>query len=88
VENVNELCERIIRAAMCVTVELLANIRWETECCLDVCYAVNGAHIEIYWTCKKFCDVLHLKIYNFLHYTLWLKIYVLFCYHLRLDILC
>jgi hypothetical protein len=44
----NEMHERIVRAAKCVTNEMLA-ITWpETEYYLDVCRATNDAHIEVY----------------------------------------
>jgi len=48
VQNVNELRDRIVEAAVYVTSETLANIWQETKYCLEVCHATNGAHIEIY----------------------------------------
>jgi hypothetical protein len=45
-QNVNELHDRIIRAADCVTNEMLASTWQENEYNLDVCSATNGAHIE------------------------------------------
>jgi len=37
----------IVRAAECITNEMLASTCPETEYHLDVCRATNGAHIEI-----------------------------------------
>jgi hypothetical protein len=48
VQNVNELRDRIVRAAECVTNEVLASKWRQTEYRLDVCRATNGAHIELY----------------------------------------
>jgi len=48
VQNVNELLDRIIGAAHCVTNGLLANTWQETEYCLGVCRAASGAHTELY----------------------------------------
>jgi hypothetical protein len=39
----------IVRAAESSIDEMLANSWQETECCLDVCHAINGAHIKIYF---------------------------------------
>jgi len=36
-----------IRAAECITSEMIANTWQETEYHLDVCHATSGAHIEI-----------------------------------------
>jgi hypothetical protein len=44
----NELRDRIARAAERVNNEMLANIWPGTEYRLDVCRSTNGAHIEIY----------------------------------------
>jgi hypothetical protein len=46
VQNVNELRDRTVRAAECVTNEMLVSTWQETEHCLDVCRATDGAHIE------------------------------------------
>jgi len=46
--NVNELRDRISRAAECVTNEMFASTWRETEYRLDVCRATNGGHIEIF----------------------------------------
>jgi len=43
VQNVNELCDRTIRAAECVTSEMPASTCTETEYRLDVCCITNGA---------------------------------------------
>jgi hypothetical protein len=48
VQNANELCDKIVRAAVCVTSEMLAITWLEAECPLDVCSVTNGAHIEMY----------------------------------------
>jgi len=48
VRNVKELRDRIVRAAECVTNEVLVSTWRQTEYRLDVCRAINGAHIEIY----------------------------------------
>jgi len=48
VQNVNELCERIVRAAECVTSEMLVSTWRETEYRLDALCATNGVHVEIY----------------------------------------
>jgi hypothetical protein len=48
VQNVNELRDRIVRAAKCVTNEMLTSMWRETEYRLDVCRTTNGAHIDIY----------------------------------------
>jgi len=64
----------IIRAAECITNKMLASTCKETEYSDDVCHSTNGAHIEFYWTWKKLCEVQCLKMYQFLHYTLQLKI--------------
>jgi hypothetical protein len=34
VQNANKLHDRIVRAAKCITSEMLSNIWWETEYCL------------------------------------------------------
>jgi predicted DNA-binding ribbon-helix-helix protein len=47
-QTVNELCDRIVSAAECVTNEVLASTCPETEYRLYVCRATNSAHIEIY----------------------------------------
>jgi hypothetical protein len=44
-KNVNELCDRIVRDAECVSNEMLASR--ETD---------NGAHIETYCACKEFVN--------------------------------
>jgi hypothetical protein len=59
VGNVNELRDRIIRAAECFTNEMSAGTWLETEYCLDMCYATNGAH-------KELGEVQFLRIYLFL----------------------
>jgi len=48
VQNVNELGDRIVRAAECVTNEMAVSIFLETEYRLDVCRATNGTHTEMY----------------------------------------
>jgi len=45
--NLNELHDRTVRAAECVTNEMLDSTQQETEYCLDVCHTINGGHIEI-----------------------------------------
>jgi hypothetical protein len=47
-QNINELCGRIIRDAECVTNETLATNWQENEYSPDVCRVTNGDHIEIY----------------------------------------
>jgi hypothetical protein len=44
---VNELIDRIVRYANCITNEMLASTCSETEYRLDACYATNGVRIEI-----------------------------------------
>jgi len=44
----NELRDRIVITAKCVTNVILACTWLETEYHLDVCCATNGAHIDIY----------------------------------------
>jgi hypothetical protein len=43
IQHVTQLCDRIVRAAECVTSEKLASTWRETEYCLDGCRATNGA---------------------------------------------
>jgi hypothetical protein len=38
----------------------------ESEYCLDVYRATDGAHNETYWAHKKLCEVRRLNIYQFL----------------------
>jgi hypothetical protein len=45
VQNLNELCYRILRAVKFIDNELLANTWPGTEYHLYVCHATNGAHI-------------------------------------------
>jgi hypothetical protein len=44
---VNELRDRTVRAAECVTNEMSASTWRETEYRLDVCRVTDGAHIKI-----------------------------------------
>jgi hypothetical protein len=88
VQNVYELRDRIVRAADCVTNEMLANTCTETEYRFDVCCATSGTHTEMYRAHKELCEVQCLKMCRFLQCTLWLKIRDLFCFilfycHLR-----
>jgi len=46
-EAVNELRDRIVRAAEFFTIEMLISTWQETEYRLDVCRDTNGVHIEI-----------------------------------------
>jgi len=46
VQDLTELCDRIVRAAECVTIETFANTWRETEYRLDVCRATNGTQTE------------------------------------------
>jgi len=46
-QNVNELRGRIVRAADCVTNEMLFQYLAETEYRLDMCRATNGSHSDI-----------------------------------------
>jgi len=65
-----------VKAAECVTNEILVSNWRETEYRLNMCHASNGAHTGVQ------C----LKMYRFLQYTLWLKIYnVLLHCHLKPD---
>jgi hypothetical protein len=48
VQNMNELCDRIVRAAECVTNEVLVSTWRQTEYRLDVCRATSDANIELY----------------------------------------
>jgi hypothetical protein len=59
---------------------MLVNTWQETENHLDVRFATNSIHIEIYWAHKKLNEAQHLKIYQFLQHSLWLKIYHVYCY--------
>jgi hypothetical protein len=68
VESMNELCERIASPPVCVTNKMSANTCWETEYCFEVCSATNGAHTEIYWAYKTFCEGHYLKIYQLILY--------------------
>jgi hypothetical protein len=71
----------LVRAAECVTNEMLVSTGRETECGLDVYRATNGAH-------KQLCEVQCLNMYRFLQYTIWLKIYNVLCYcYLRPNIM-
>jgi len=56
-QNMKELCDRIIRAVVYVTSEMTTNTQQETEYCLDVCHATEGANTKIYWGYKKLCEV-------------------------------
>jgi len=47
VENVSELRNRIVRAAECVTNEILVHIWRETEYRLYVCRTTNDTNIQI-----------------------------------------
>jgi len=63
VQNMNGLCDIIVRIAECVTSEMLV-VTWQgTEYHPDVCYTTNCAHIEICWAHKKLCEVQGSKIY-------------------------
>jgi hypothetical protein len=73
-EKFNEPHDKIVRAAECVTNEMLFNTWQENQYHPDMCHITNGAHIETYSTHKKLCGVQHSKMYQFLQYTLWLKI--------------
>jgi hypothetical protein len=73
--HLNELRDRIIRTAECVTIEMLVTTRPETEYRFDVCSGTYGAHIGICYARKKLCEVHCLKMYRFVQYTLWVKIY-------------
>jgi len=70
VKNVNVLRVTIVRAAECVTNEMLVSTCTDTEYRLDVCRATSSAHIEMYRTHKKLCEVQCLKMYRFLQHTL------------------
>jgi hypothetical protein len=70
VQNVNELRDRIVRAAECVTKEMHVSTWRETEYRLDMCRATNGAilrlseHIRNFvrysvWKCIDFCNTLY-----------------------------
>jgi hypothetical protein len=50
-QNVNELRDRIVRAAECITNEMFSSTWPETEYRLDVCRATG--HIEIHWAHKE-----------------------------------
>jgi len=54
VQNVNKLCDRIVRAAECITNEMLTNTWQETEYHVDVCHVTNGVHSEICWAIRNF----------------------------------
>jgi hypothetical protein len=60
----------------------------ETEYCLDVCRATNGAHTDICWAYKELCYVQCLKMCRFLWYTLWLEICNIFFLDIWDRILC
>jgi hypothetical protein len=60
---VNELLDRTVRAAECVTNEIFVSTWRETEYRLDACRAINCAHIEMYWAHKELCEVQCLKVY-------------------------
>jgi len=47
VQNINEIRDRIVRSAECITNEVLASTWQEAECCLDVCSANGVAHIAM-----------------------------------------
>jgi len=63
VQNVNELHDRIVRAAECVTNKMLSSTFQETEYHLDVGHVINTANIENYRALKKLCEVQCLKMY-------------------------
>jgi len=69
------LRDRIVTSAECVTIEVLASTCPETEYPLDVYCAISGGHIEICWAHKKLHEVQCLKMYQFLQYISWLKMY-------------
>jgi hypothetical protein len=48
VQSVNELRDKIVKAAEYVTKEMLANTCQRPEYRLDVCHVTDGAQIEIY----------------------------------------
>jgi hypothetical protein len=48
VQNVNELRNRTVRAAECVTNEMHVSTWLETEHRLDVCSVTNGAHSTVF----------------------------------------
>jgi len=64
VPNVNELCDRLIRAVKWVTIEMLSSTWQEIEC-LGVCCATNDAHVETCWAHREFWKVQCLKMYDF-----------------------
>jgi len=80
VQNVNELRDRIVRAARCVANEMATSTCPQTEYHLDVCHATNGAHIEMYLAHKELYDIQCSKMYRLLQHTWCLKIHsVSFC---------
>jgi hypothetical protein len=80
VENVNELHDTNVRAAECVTNEILISTCRESEFRLDVCRASNGAHIQNYWAHRELYGVKCLKMCRFLHYTLQLNKWFILLY--------
>jgi len=69
-QNVNELHYRIIRAAECVTNEMLTSTWQETEYDLDVCHATNSAHSELYWA-HKLCENITVSPIQFMVEDIW-----------------
>lgn len=68
VQNVNQLHERIVRAAVCIRNEILTSAWWEPEYGLEMCCATNGEHIQIYiyLAHKTLAEIQCLKMYPFL----------------------
>jgi hypothetical protein len=75
VKKWNELGDRIVRAAECITNEILASTWREAEFRLDVCGSTNGAHIEM-----ELCEVQCLKTYQLLQYIVYLR-YIMFYFN-------
>jgi hypothetical protein len=62
-------CMTTVRAAECVTNEMLVSTCPETEYRLNVCCPIDSAHIDVYWAHKGIWDAQCLKMYQFLQYT-------------------
>jgi hypothetical protein len=80
---VNEIRDRLLRAAEWVTNEMLTNAWRETEYSPEAFRVTDVVHIEICWAHKKLCKVQCLKMYRFVQCASCLKIHVLFYCHAR-----
>jgi hypothetical protein len=87
VQNVNELHDKIVRAAECITNEMTATMWCETDTVLMWAVPLMVPYIEIYWAHQKLCDIQYLTMYRCFQHTLWVEIYFLLPFKARHPLL-